>query len=117
VSRDSWGEFGRIIWNDELRCEDLPSRDDSQMTWIEFALTLDGYKEKGGSEKCAAFAREVHLRWTSDARLPRDLSDLRSALFFEQRRWRWSAEQPFTESEWRYWHALVDAIRELLHCE
>ncbi len=108
------GEFGEITPSDELRRHHLPSRDDSQMAWIEFALKFDGYAEMGGSEECATFANSVRARWQSSGSLPSKLGDLRTAVFFEQRRWRWGDEAPFTEDEWRYWHALVNAIRELL---
>ena len=76
--------------------------------------TLDGYEEKGDFEACLAFANEVRARWESTGTLPADLADLRTALFFEQRRWRHSNEDPFTAEEWRYWTSLVNAIRELL---
>jgi hypothetical protein len=103
------------ITNDELRRDHLPSQSDDQLVWISFALKFDGYSEKGGFDQCAAFAEKTRTRWESSGALPSDLSDLRAALYFEQRRWRWSEEEPFTEGEWRYWHALVDAIRERLH--
>lgn len=106
-------EFGSVS-NEELRRGHLPARDDDQLTWIDFALTFDGYEEKGGFDKCAAFADATRARWESSGELSMNLSDLRTALYFEQRRWRWGDEGPFTEDEWRYWHALVDAIRGLL---
>lgn len=106
-------EFGEIS-NEELRREQLPSRDDEQMVWISFALTFDGYREKGGFDRCARFAEKTRARWESSGALPTNLRDLRSALYMEQRAWRWGDEGPFTEDEWRYWSALVDAIGELL---
>lgn len=102
------------IPNEELRRDHLPARSDDQLAWIEFALTFDGYEAKGGFNKCAAFAEKTRAGWESSGALPSNLSGLRAALFFEQRGWRWSAEEPFTEDEWRYWQAMVDAIRELL---
>jgi hypothetical protein len=84
------------------------------MAWIEFALTFDGYEAKGGFSKCATLAEKARARWESSGALPSKLTDLRSVLFFEQRGWRHGPEGPFTADEWRYWCALVDAIRELL---
>jgi hypothetical protein len=100
--------------NEILRREHLPGATDDQMTWIHFALTFDGYEEKGGFDTCASFADATRKHWQQTGALPDDLSDLRAALFFEQRRWRHSDEQPFTDDEWRYWRALVHAISETL---
>jgi len=100
--------------NEQLRPEDLPSRDDPQMAWVEFALTFDGYKAKGSFEECASFGERTKAEWEASGKLPTNLTDLRSALFMEQRSWRHGPEEPFTDQEWRYWSALVGAVRELL---
>ncbi len=102
------------IPNEHLKPEHLPEKKDDQLVWISFALTFDGYAEKGTQEACAAFANAVRDRWEEAGALPTGLSDLRTALFYEQRRWRWSDEAPFTEKEWRYWRSLIDAIRSEL---
>jgi hypothetical protein len=102
------------IPNGQLRQEHLPGPDDDQLAWIEFALTFDGYAEKGNHEACAAFANSARNKWEQTGTLPLSLNDLRTALFFEQRRWRWSNEAPFSEDDWRYWRSIVDAIREKL---
>jgi hypothetical protein len=103
------------IPNEILGLEHLPkSDDDDQMVWIEFALAFDGYAEMGSQRSCADFANEVREDWEKSGLLPQNLSQLRTALFFEQRRWRWSNEEPFTNEEWQYWRSLVDAIRRIL---
>jgi len=102
------------IPNERLRREQLPGPDNDQLAWIRFALTFDGYAEKGTHEACAAFANAARDRWDQAGTLPVGLNDLRAALFFEQRRWRWSNEGPFTDNEWRYWRSLVEAIRHEL---
>lgn len=102
------------IANERLRREHLPGPEDEQLTWIRFALTFDGYAEKGSSEACAKFANSARDRWEQTGTLPVGLNDLRAALFFEQRRWRWSNEDSFTDKEWRYWRSLVEAIRHEL---
>ncbi len=102
------------IPNGRLRRGQLPGPDDDQSAWIEFALSFYGYAEKGTQEACAAFANAARDRWEQAGTLPVGLNDLRAALFFEQRRWRWSNEGPFTDNEWRYWRSLVEAIRREL---
>jgi hypothetical protein len=102
------------IPNESLTLEHLPNPDDVQLEWIQFALTFDGYAEKGGHKACATFANEVRENWKKDGELPSGLSDLRAALFYEQRRWRWSNEDPFTDEEWLYWRSLVNAIKNVL---
>lgn len=102
------------IPNESLRLEHLPRRSDDQLVWVKFALTFDGYAEKGGFEACNQFADQVRARWDAHGYLPTDLSDLRSALFFEQRRWRHSTEEPFAAEERGYWGALVEGIRKAL---
>jgi hypothetical protein len=96
--------------NELLRRGSLPTRDDDQLSWIGFALTFDGYAETGSFDACAKLANATRSRWEKTGELPTRLSELRSVLFFEQRRWRHSAEEPFTDDEWQYWEALVGAI-------
>lgn len=107
------GEFGGIR-NYELRPCDLPSREDGQLAWLTFALTFDGYEEKGGFDKCLNFAEGIRASWESTGALPTNISDLRTALFMEQRGWRLGGEGPLADDAWRYWSALVAAMRELL---
>lgn len=102
------------ITNERLRLEHLPSPEDDQTAWIRFALTFDGYAEMGTQETCARFANKVRMEWEQNGELPYELNELRTALFWEQRRWRWSDEKPFTDKQWLYWRSLVDAIRRLL---
>ncbi len=102
------------IPNERLKQEHLPRPDDDQLVWVQFALTFDGYAEKGTQEACAAFANAAREHWKQSGTLPVGLSNLRTALFFEQRRWRWSNEVRLNESEWHYWRSLVEAIRSEL---
>ena len=55
-----------------------------------FALTFDGYEHWGAFEKCAEVA---------NAERQNTLTDLRTCLFFEQRRWRHSGYGPDEEAE------------------
>ncbi len=75
-----------------------------------FALSFDGYK--GGFEHCAQIANPAIEAWRNSGRLPDSLEDLRTSLFFEQRRWRHFGETPDEETT-RYLRDLVRAIADL----
>ncbi len=73
--------------------------------WYEismFALQFDGYKECGSAEACAAIA---------NAGRDNTLTELRTCLFFEQRRWRHFGEEP-DEAGMVYILGLVAKIRD-----
>ena len=69
----------RNIANKELTQSDIPPVDADWDTIAEFALTFDGYEVWGSSDKCADIA---------NARRHGSLTELRTCLFFAQRRWR-----------------------------
>jgi hypothetical protein len=91
----------RTISNEHLRIADIPDDLDG---WQEFALTFDGYRHHGSLEKCAAIA---------NARNPVTLTEYRTCLFFEQRRWRHFGQEPDTETR-AYVLRLLDGMRRLL---
>ena len=91
----------RAIVNDSLRLEDVPSLDATWSEIAEFALTFNGYEEWGSFEKCAEIA---------NARRQDSLTDLRTCLFFEQRRWRHFGEDPDDETL-AYLRNLVEKVR------
>ena len=73
------------IKNTDLTLSDIPG---PLAKWEEiekFALTFDGYEKWGSSEKCAEVA---------NAKRSDTLTELRTCLFFEQRRWRWNGGPP-----------------------
>lgn len=83
-----------------------------QASWIsieKFALTFDAYAFLG-FERCAALANKAVARFQEDGTLPQGLAQLRSCLFFEQRRFRHMDTIP-TGSGLAYIHALLEAIR------
>ena len=93
-----------IIGNDHLRLSDLPDR---LAGWDEiqsFALMFDGYTVHGSFEKCAAIANE---------RRKETLSDLRTCLFFEQRRWRHFGDHP-DAAAMAYIRSILEEIRTRL---
>lgn len=80
---------------------DIPNPDASWREIAEFALTFNGYEVWGSFEKCAEIA---------NAKRQDSLTDLRTCLFFEQRRWRHFGEDPDGEAM-AYIRALVEKIR------
>ncbi len=94
----------RIISDEDLDPRRVPGPDASWDQIEAFALTYDGYTTQGSFEKCAEIA---------NARRNDSLGDLRTCLFFEQRRWRHFGEMPDDESM-AYIRGLVDGIRSRL---
>ena len=66
-----------------------------------FALTFDAYEVLGSFEACGEIA---------NARNSETLTNLRTCLFFEQRRWRHFGEEP-DSSSMEYIHGIVEKIR------
>ena len=92
------------IPNDSLKFTDIPS---SSARWdkiSEFALTFDGYKEHGSFAKCAEIANEQRHS---------TLTELRTCLFFEQRRWRHYGDEPDDEAM-GYIKSIVEKIRTMV---
>lgn len=89
----------------------LPSPGADWEEIMEFALRFDGYEYWGSFEKCAKIANEWSDRFARDGSLPDNLAELRTCLFFEQRRYRHFERAPEGE-EMVYIRALVEAIRE-----
>ncbi len=77
----------------------------------EFALTFDGYEALG--DRTGDLANATKHKWTETRALPDDLIELRSCLFFEQRRYRHFGWGP-DEDAMAYVRALVEAIRALV---
>ena len=74
----------RLIPNHELVLEKIPNPEDPSWDWIKFAFTINGYDVSGGSEACADLSKKV-LKDPSNA----NLTELRCALFFQQRAEKW----------------------------
>ena len=77
-----------------------------------FALTFNGY-EAYGTEECGRLANALSDSFQQTGRLPRDLVHLRSALFFEQRRFRHFGFEP-DERAMHYIRALVTEIADTI---
>lgn len=73
-----------------------------------FALTFDGYQALG--DRVGDLANATQYEWSENGALPDDLIELRSCLFFEQRRYRHFGWNP-DEDAMAYIRALIEAIR------
>jgi hypothetical protein len=87
--------------NDGLTAANIPSSKAHWRTITEFALSFDGYEYWGSFEKCAKIA---------NSRRNRTLTELRTCLFFEQRRWHHFGESPDKEAM-KYIRGLIEKIR------
>ncbi len=92
------------IENARLAIDDVP---DAAADWDaiqRFALTYNGYQANGSFEACAVIANEQ--RHTS-------LDDLRTCLFFEQRRWHHFGDEPDAGSM-TYIRSLIEKIQVII---
>lgn len=71
--------------NNELTLTRIPASDANWRAIAEFAHSFNGYSAWGSFEKCAEIA---------NARRSDTLTELRTCLFFEERRWRHFGELP-----------------------
>lgn len=114
TSARSENQFGPDIPNDALCESDLPSNDaDFEWTWSKFALTFDGYAHWGSTDKCLKIANESDEEFRRSGTLPETLTDLRTCLFFEQRRCHYDFDDIGPQSM-AYIKALVASIRTIL---
>lgn len=91
----------REISNRDLQLADIPPPDAEWNEIGRFALTFNGYEHWGSFEKCAEVANR---------RLDGSLTELRTCLFFEQRRWRHFGYEP-DEETMAYIRGIVEKIR------
>jgi hypothetical protein len=98
------------IPNSQLQEDDLPS---SRASWTKiapFAQSFNGYEHCGSVQKCREVANQGVILHKGNKDLNQSLTDLRTCLFFEARRWKHLEKKP-TRSGLKYIHALLDAIR------
>jgi len=113
TSRETAHDDGvpELIPNEDLRPEHMPAPGAAWDVVSRFALTCDGYAEGSGYGGAAGLANEVRARFPEGGGLDAlSLSDLRTCLFFEQRRYRHFGAEPEGD-ELRYVHELLEAIR------
>jgi hypothetical protein len=90
------------ITNTELTPADIPSFKESWARIEPFALAFDGFRHWGSVEKCAEVAH---------ARRMGTLTELRTCLFYEARRWNLAGKPPDIRAL-KYIRALVYAISQ-----
>lgn len=91
------------IENENLKLSDIPFEDAEMDVIFEFAQSFDGY-DYWGAERCGEIANE---------RRNGTLIELRTCLFFEQRRYRHMAESPSAEDT-NYIRILVSEVRKIV---
>lgn len=102
-----------IIPNTDLSETNLPPPNADWETIAPFCVTFHGYAYWGSLEKCAEVAGLCERSWEDNKDLPQTLTELRTALFFFQRGWRFAAqgwEDP-DEQMMDYLHALIEQMR------
>jgi hypothetical protein len=104
------------IPNSQLIIGDLPSRRAAWKTIIPFAQSFNGYEHWGSVEKCRAVARQGVALHKANQDLTQSLTDLRTCLFFESRRWKHLEKAP-SKAGLVYVHALIEAIRMRLQAK
>ena len=122
--RESWSEFApvvsefvadvtgsRLISNLDLSPGDIPGPDADYQSIVSFALTFDGYDHWGSVKACGEVANAALEAFVERRALPDSLTDLRTCLFFEQRRHQHEGRTP-EGLLMEYVRALVGAIRE-----
>jgi hypothetical protein len=103
--------MGREIDNADLKEGDVP---ESGAGWHEigrFALSFNGYERWGSFGRCAEIGNRGLEGFRETGALPESLDELRTCLFFEQRRWRHFGLDP-DEQAMGYIRALVRAVRD-----
>lgn len=98
------------IPNSQLIEADIPSRRAAWIKIIPFAQSFNGYEHCGSVQKCREVAKQGVALHKKNKDLNQSLTDLRTCLFFEARRWKHLEKKP-TRSGLRYIHALLEAIR------
>jgi hypothetical protein len=98
------------IASQDLTEGDLPPPDARWWRICEFALTFDGYDYWGSFDKCSEIGNHWAASYAEQQALPESLTELRTCLFFEQRRWHHVGDDPDDDSI-RYIWALIESIR------
>jgi hypothetical protein len=106
---DELFELAETIPNDALRLDHLPSPDADGMEVWRLADTFNGFKHWGSFERCAEIADQHFYDQQRDS----NLTELRTCLFFECRRWHYYGEQPDKHAS-PYIRGLVEKIRQMV---
>ena len=96
-----------LISNQRLRLRSIPSANADVEAIERFALTFNGFEHCGSFDSCAEVA---------NSRKHDTLSNLRTCLSFEQRRWHHFGEAP-DAAALVYWRELIEKIRSKVHAQ
>ena len=77
---------------------------------VTFALSYNAYHRRGGFKPVASKANALREDWDASGLVPDDVEYLRSALFFEQRRWRHFDREPAGRDR-EYIDAVLEGLR------
>ena len=99
-----------FIPNDKLTLDMLPGPEATEGDFVEFGHTFDGY---AALPDCAEVANRVSHAFAEHGTVPEALDELRACLFHEQWRNR-HCDSEASEEDLNYYHALTDAMREIL---
>ena len=81
-----------------------------------FAHSFNGYEHWGSFEQCGKLANSIRDEYKATGKLSTNLTELRTCLFFEARRWRHYGYEP-DEEALRYIRALMEGIRVCVQSE
>ena len=98
------------IANSELMNNIIPPRRAGWKKIQPFALTFNGYAHWGSFKRCREVAEHGVKLYRGQRPLDQTLTDLRTCLFFEARRWKHYEKDP-SKKGMEYIRALVEAIR------
>ena len=98
------------IPNSMLIEKDIPSRRAAWKNILPFAHTFNGYEHCGSVKKCREVAHQGIVLHKSNKDSQLSLTDLRTCLFYEARRWKHLEKSP-NKAALIYVHALVEDIR------
>ena len=104
------------IPNSQLLDGDLPSPRAAWKNIVPFAQSFNGYEYWGSVEKCRQVAKQGVALHKAHQELNQSLTDLRTCLFFEARRWKHLEKAP-TRAGLEYVRALLGAIRVRVHAK
>jgi len=101
------------IRNEHLNAFAVPPISASWQVIGTSALTFNGYKTLGGFKQCAELANRIKREFSAKVTPLRSLSltELRSCLFFEKRRFNHYGEDPQGDDR-AFINSLIEAIRE-----
>ncbi len=98
------------VHDNDLTADMVPSANSEWSIIERFALTFDGYRQWDRSDQCAEIANCACATYRDAGKLPDSLAELRTCLFFEQRRFRHFGHAP-DEQTMGYIRALLEAVR------